>query len=67
MIIGHQKRLDRLEQAKDGAPRVFVLWASDINDIEVERERLREERGMRAADTLLLARWLTPEDSGREG
>jgi hypothetical protein len=64
MIIGHQRRLDRLEQASDGTPRVFVLWAPDVHDIEAERQRLRDERGMRATDTLLLVRWMTSEDRG---
>jgi hypothetical protein len=58
MTVSHQKRLARLEQASDGPPQVFVLWAPDVHDIEAERQRLRDERGMRATDTLLLVRWM---------
>ena len=59
MTISHQRRLERLEQASDGAPRVFTVWADDVRDIELERERLRAERGMRDGDTLLLVRWMS--------
>jgi len=59
MIISFQRRLDRLEQASNGTPRVFPVWADDVRDIELERERLRAERGMRDGDSLLLVRWMS--------
>ena len=63
MIIGRQRRLDKLEQASDGIPRIFTVWNDGNVDIELERDRLRTERGMRASEAMLFIRWLTPQDS----
>jgi hypothetical protein len=51
------RRLAKLEQAITPGRRIFALWADDVHDIEVERERLRRERGMTDADELILFSW----------
>jgi hypothetical protein len=54
-----QRRLERLENLDSPARRVFAVWSDDVLDIELERARLRAERGMRDSDTLLLVRWMS--------
>jgi hypothetical protein len=66
MRFPFQRRLERLENLDNPAKRVFAVWADDVRDIEAERKRLHEERGMKDGDTLLLVRWMSGgESAGR--
>jgi hypothetical protein len=63
MSRGQEARLRLLESSRAG--RVFLIadWppGNPAFDLEAEMERLRREKGMTDADTVLIASWPVPE------